>query len=313
MIEPSFGLISDVAKEHDYRDVQALGQRIGVELPDHLIKSQERRGYPCRSWSYALHELGHLVLDPEMRFRPHGTRRSDSPVALSHPLQKDWDAFQQELLKRRWYIGHLGLSSTNCWCALPSEWTVQSWCFEVARALGWLPDALAEEILESDSGLPGIRMFWGSYTIPLFQKMSLLGESTSAFEGWTLRQQHALQVLRLKDYGVDFAAGQLVPTVKARQVGPYIELVDPLNRVRRRIPATPYPEGAPLWWALWNWFDVFGDIPPGLDPDRDFRGDTVARAVKEWTEMLTEALVSHAQQQQERITEMLHSLPTPAA
>ena len=113
---------------------------------------------------------------------------------------------------------------------------------------------------------------------------------------------------RLKDYGVDFAAGQLVPTARPRRIGPYIEIVDPLGRVRRRLPGTWAPEGAPLWWALWNWFEVYGEMPPGLRQTSFSYVECWQDEALEWTATLNAALVGHANLQQRRLKELLQSM-----
>lgn len=301
----------------DYRDVQAFGRRIGVELSDAHIAGQEAGGYPGRRWDYALHELGHLALrlpkGRPPRFWMSGAAEEEDPTDHQHPDNEEWLRFRRDLPSPWQHIIH-PYSSCCPWYVLPSEWTVQSWCFEVAKGLGWITADEAEELL--DDCVSALRMFWGAFSEPEYARRSLLGTSAAelSHEKWTLRKRHALNLDRLKVFGVDFAQGQLVPTMRPRAMGPYLELLDPFGRVQHRLPMTAAPEAAPMWWALWNWHSAYGEMPPGFDPYKLW-GDRAAPLALEWAELLNTALVKHAMLQRKRLEELLHSLKerVPAA
>jgi hypothetical protein len=288
----------------DYRDVQQLGKRIGVDLPCTLLQSGINQGYPNHRWDYALHELGHLVM--EMAWFKSGDRWLEIPVDESAPCNDGWAEFQYKRPGTSW----LELSTYNY---LPSEWTVQSWCFEVSLRLGWLNPAEADQILdESAGGTAGLlRMFWSKSSIPCSERWSLLGSSNkevSSLDSWSIRKQHELQLDRLRLYGVDFDAGCLVPSRIARAQGPYVQIVDALGTVHGRLPRTIGPEAAPFLWALWNWTDAFGGPPPGMDLHSEIAGEGWREKASWWAQRLNDALVLQTSKDLAHIQSMLHSL-----
>jgi len=280
----------------DYRDVQRLGDRIGVELSSTLLLSGIHQSYPNHRWDYALHELGHLVLDRARRAL-HSDPATKPNLLLPPRVDEDspsndgWAEFPH---KRP----GAAVLETCLYAYLPSEWTVQSWCLEVALRMGWLAFEETEQLLDEAPEGPAVRMFWNRSSIDPVERWSLLGRSSgedASLDAWTIRRQHELQLQRLALYGVDFDAGILVPSRTARAQGPYVEIVDAMGSVHGRLPRTIGPEAAPFLWALWNWSSVFGGLPPGMDPYGEIQGEGWQEKARWWTETLNDALVRHSQ------------------
>ena len=281
--------------------VQELGASIGIELPDQLLDAQCQRGYRwCNHWDGALHELGHLVLNKSHAnwIYPDGALQETSFIDRTQDADPDWVSFRRAF---SFPSGSLHLHICNDGdVQVPNEWTVQSWCFEVAKAKGWLEPDEAEDLINNDYGSHSLRMFWSSHSSRPFSRYHLAGNSKVNFDAWTLKRQHRLQLRKLKRFGVDVANGFLVPTRTGRAAGPWIELVDALGKVHQRIPRTYTPEAAPFLMALWNWWMAFGSFPADMSWDWFFE-DNWLFEMKRRTDEMNSKLVDYCRQEMDRL------------
>lgn len=267
MNKAGLNLMTDISKRATCKDVQKLGEQIGVELSDQFLENQRQKYKDPWFWHGALHELGHLVLNKaHVNWEdPRGPSwdycKEVSYINRDADLDDEWIAFE-ECYKPPFVNNHLKIDSSGI-ASVPDEWTVQSWCFEVAKAQGWLEQEESEILLAEEQGF-GIRMFWSSGSIDCFSRYILAGRSDVNHKGWTLKRQHKLQLKRLRLFGVDIEKGLLVPTKTGAADGPFINIVDVFGKVHHRIPRTFCPEVAPYLWAIWNWYLAFGELPEFL-------------------------------------------------
>lgn len=293
MLEDDFSRINPISRRVPVKAVQELGRSIGVDLPDHLLRTQHERGYrQCSTWDGALHELGHLVLA-----RSH-VRSEEAFIDRSRDSDPDWVSFWHDF-SNPFACPHLDVCDSGL-LQVPDEWSVQSWCFEVAKAKGWLEPEEAAELLTDDHGSGLLRMFWSSQSSDPFLRYQLAGNSRVDFDSWTLKRLHRLQLRKLKRFGVDVANGLLVPTRTGRAFGPWVEIVDALDKVHHRVPRTYCPEAAPLLMALWNWRLAFGSLPADLSWSW-FKQDTWLAEMRRITKAMNDKLVQHCRSEIDRI------------